>query len=151
MMAKESFEKLKKLIEQHRDRVDIGVPATDNLIKKAEGFLGLDFPEDYKQFLYSWGTLAIGPCEYYGIAGSDFENSCVPNGIWFTSVKRNQIGLSPHLIVISDNNDEYFCIDTKNLNGSNVVIWDVNANKIIGIKSENLFEFIIEDSESILY
>lgn len=150
-MSKESFDKLNKLLSENSDTVDIGTPASDGLIKKAEEFLGVNFPDDYTMFLKCWGTLAIGPCEYYGISGSNFENSRVPNGIWFTSLKREQLGLPKNLIVISDNNgDEYICIDITDKNASTIVVWDVTSREVITVRAKNLFDYIIEDSEEFL-
>jgi len=151
-MSKEAFEKLKRIVGDNSDIVDVGSPASDDAVHSAEKYLSISFPEDYKLFLKTWGTLAIGPREYYGIAGSDFENSSVPNGIWFTSKKRAQLDLPNNLIVVCDNDGvEYLCIDINNKKGSSVVVtWNVPSRECLSVKSQDLFSFIIEDAEDFL-
>lgn len=145
MRDPETFQEIKKLCKDHADKVDVGVPATDESIKRAEAFLQVSFPSAYVDFLKTWGTLAIGPCEFYGIAGTDFENNSVPNGIWYTQAKRNQIGLPKPLVVIFDNNgDEYYCLDTPS---GRIVTWDVPTRQVVGTKANDLFEFILNVSK----
>jgi hypothetical protein len=151
-MSKESFEKLKRIVQENSDIIDVGNSASDDIISSAERYLNISFPEDYKLFLKMWGTLAIGPREYYGIAGSDFKNSSVPNGIWFTLKKREQLDLPKNLIIICDNDGvEYLCIDIDRKDGPSVVVtWNVPSRELLYVKSTDLFDFIIEDSEDFL-
>ncbi len=110
---------------------DTGKPADEELIKKAEQFLGVRFPMDYREFLRRWGSLAIGPLEFYGIAGEDFKDSAIPNGIWYTNRKRKQVNLPWELVVLYDNNgDELYCLDTSNRDDSRIVVWDVRTRRI---------------------
>jgi len=118
-------------------------------VSNAERFIRLRFPECFRLFLRTWGTLAIGPYEFYGIAGTDFENSRVPNGIWFTKVKRRQLGLPEALIVICDNNgDDYSCIDTGS--DGQIVAWDVATRRVVGKKADDVFAFILEECKDFL-
>ena len=149
-MSRESYERLRDLVDGS-DFVDTGTPASEEKIAQAEEFLGLTFPEDYRRFLREWGTLAIGPNEYYGIAGDSFESSSVPNGIWFTAVERREVGLPSSLIVlVSREGDQYVCVDAGNPGEPRVVVWDVGAREVSGVWGDDLFEFILEDAEDFL-
>src|SRR6266498_348259 len=79
----ESFENLRAWIDSHRNLVQVGNPAVKQLITAAEEFLRVKFPDAYVLFLKTWGTLALGPLEFYGITGPNFDRGTVPNGIWY--------------------------------------------------------------------
>ena len=144
MSTDEAFGELENLIKHRSEKADVGVPATDEAVQKAQDFLQVCFPDSYIKFLKTWGTLSVGPVEFYGIAGAEFEHGRIPNGVWFTHVKRKQVELPGELIVLVDNDgDQYFCIE---IPSGRVVVWDVLQKKIIGQKSEDLFNFILNES-----
>ena len=134
-------------VEQHPDICYAGRPASVQLIDKAEQFLKLEFPNDYRAFLQRWGTLAIGPLEFYGLCDEDFENSSVPDAIWYTNQERKRLGLPNELVILYDNNGvEYYCLDTSHLPESRVVVWDIRSRAVRAVKSNSLFDFILEES-----
>src|SRR5438874_11026289 len=138
---------IEKLIDEHRDISDVGQRASDELIAKAERFLNLQLPKDYREFLRKWGTLSVGPMEFYGITSGNFESASIPNAIWLTQVKRRH-GLPAHLVILYNNDgDEYFCLDTTDPSQSPVVIWDAVTHRIRGKKSQTLFDFILAESK----
>lgn len=142
---------VEQFVEDHQDVSDVGRPASDDLIEKAERFLQVRFPRDYRAFLKRWGTLAVGPLEFYGITGDAFESSSIPNAIWFTHVKRQQLGLPNQLVILYDNNGvEYYCLDTSDVEKSPVVIWDVRSRKVGATKAESLFDFILSESADLV-
>lgn len=50
--------------------------------------------------------------EFYGVIGSDFVDSSIPNGIWATLTERNT-GLPPALVVVGATGDgALFVLDT---------------------------------------
>lgn len=52
----------------------------------------------------------------YGIINADFENSSVPDAIWYTLTERREINLPDNLLVIYDTgSDEIFCLDYSHL------------------------------------
>ena len=109
------------------------------------------FPKDYQAFLKRWGTLAVGPLKFYGITGDAFESSSIPNAIWFTHVKREQLDLPKELVILCDNNGvEYYCLVTRDADESPVVVWDVRSRKIGATKSESLFDFILSESADLI-
>lgn len=134
-------------VESNQQICDVGRPATDSLIDKAERYLDVQFPDDYRAFLKRWGTLSIGPLEFYGICSEDFVNSSVPDAIWYTQRKRQQLGLPKELVILYDNNGvEYYCLDTSVAESSRVVAWGTHERKVRSIKAESLFEFLLNES-----
>jgi hypothetical protein len=137
---------IENFVEDNQEICDAGQPATDELIENAERYLDVQFPDDYRAFLKRWGTLSIGPLEFYGICKPDFVNSSLPDAIWFTKRKRQQLGLPKELVILYDNNGaEYFCLDTSAAENSPVVAWDIHLKKIRAIKAESLFEFLLKE------
>ncbi|MHC5229400.1 SMI1/KNR4 family protein [Enterococcus sp. LJL99] len=87
------------------------------MIKKAQLVLGVKFPEDYKLFLSCFGKLTFGSTEIYGVFREDFEDSGVPDAVWFTLDKRKLINLPKHLVILYNTGmGEMFCMNYKKLN-----------------------------------
>jgi hypothetical protein len=83
----------------------------------------------------------------YGITGEAFELSSVPNAIWFTKVKRQQLGLPNELVILYDNNGaEYYCLDTSEAKRSRVVAWNTRSREVGVVKAESLFDFILNEA-----
>jgi hypothetical protein len=142
-----TLDDVQRFVEDNHEICDAGRPASLELVDKAEQFLGVQFPDDYRAFLERWGTLAIGPLEFYGITGDAFESSSVPNAIWFTSVKRKQLGLPNELVILYDNNGvEYYCLDTRDGKKSRVVVWDTHSRAVSSVKADSLFDFILDEA-----
>jgi hypothetical protein len=60
---------------------------------------------------------------------------------------RRQIGLPNEYVILYDNNGaEYYLLDTSDSNGR-VVVWDVPTRKIVSVKSNSLFDFILEEAK----
>ena len=141
-----SFEKLKNLLQGNREVVDIGHNANDGLISSAESYLNLNFPLDYKVFLKEWGTLSVGPDEYYGICHGDFENSGAPDGIWFTNLARAENNLPSNMLVLKNNDgDNYHCLLVEK-DSYTIIVWDVPTKEIIVNKGSDLFNYLLEES-----
>lgn len=136
---------VKSYIADHAEFCDSGRPASGDLIMRAESYLRMKFPDDYILFLSEWGTLAIGPFEYYGITGDEFENLSVPNAIWYTERKRIQSSLPHEYIILSDlEGDLFICIDTSSPFNYQLVRWDIGTKRKIGTIPGSLFDFILE-------
>jgi hypothetical protein len=135
---------VEKLVQSNREISDVGTPASDELIKRAESFLNVAFSKDFSDYLRRWGSLAIGPLEFYGITGEDFETSSIPNAIWYTHVKRKQLNLPNEYVIIGCNEgDEYYCLDTTDRVGSRIVVWDAVFRRVKSVRANSIFEFII--------
>lgn len=138
---------IEEFIEKNREVCDVGRPATEKLIDKAEEYLGVQFPDDYREFLKKWGSLSIGPLEFYGICKDDFINSSVPDAIWYTQQKRQQLGLLKEVVIVCENNGvEFYCLDTSSSDGSRIVVWEICRRKIRAIEADLFFEFVLNEA-----
>ncbi|WP_338286193.1 SMI1/KNR4 family protein [Luteolibacter sp. LG18] len=140
-----AFARLQAVIESDPDAVDRGIGVSPELVARAEAHLGVSFTESLKQYASIWGTLAFGPLEYYGVVSSDFIDSRVPDGVWFTARKRRELDLPANLFVIFNNEgDEFHCVD---LETDEIKVWDTAQREIVAVKAANLFEYILEETE----
>lgn len=117
-MGMENYKKAIKVIEQNKSECYFAGQRSENDIILAEKALGLKFSGIYKEFLKTYGAGSIGSEEIYGISSLDFENSTVPNGIWYTLSERKEINLPANLLVIYSTGDgELYCLDYNKING----------------------------------
>lgn len=108
------------LIEEHKTKGYFAGARSGELIKLAENRLGFQFSGMYRKFLESYGAGSFGSQEIYGVIGSDFENSSVPDAIWYTLIERKEVRLPANLLVIYDaGNGELFCLDFSQRNKDN--------------------------------
>ncbi|WP_054950715.1 SMI1/KNR4 family protein [Numidum massiliense] len=111
-MSSETYQKAKQIILSDKERSDFFGPRSRDLISKAEEVLGLMFSGSYLDFLLTFGAGNFGSEEIYGIINGDFENSSVPDAIWFTLTERREINLPNNLLVIYDTGwGELYCLD----------------------------------------
>ncbi len=116
-MSMENYQKAVEIIEQNKSECYFAGQRSENDIVLAEKALGLSFTGTYKEFLKSYGAGSIGAEEIYGISSLNFENSAVPNGIWYTLSERKECDLPLNLLIIYDTgSDELFCLDYSKLN-----------------------------------
>ncbi|WP_088816468.1 MULTISPECIES: SMI1/KNR4 family protein [Listeria] len=114
------YNKAKELIEENQDLVDAFGGASDDIIKKAQTVLDLQFPEDYKLFLSCFGALTFGSIEIYGVFREDFENSGVPDTIWSTLNERKLVNMPKYLVILYNTGmGEMYCLNYKDLNEKN--------------------------------
>ncbi|MFC4619367.1 SMI1/KNR4 family protein [Camelliibacillus cellulosilyticus] len=141
-MSLDSYKKAKEIIYSNEDLADFVGGHSEQLIELAEKKLSIKFNGLYLDFLKSFGAGNFGTQEIYGILGSDFDNSSVPDGIWYTLTERIESNLPNNLLVIYDTgSDELFCLDYKQL--------DINhepkvVSYIPGVKKQPL-EIIAND------
>ena len=111
-MSKENYRKAAELMKQNKDKCHFVGPRPDPLIEIAERKLNLHFIGFYKDFLQHFGAGNFYSQEIYGIIDEDFENSSVPDAIWYTITEREEISLPTRLLVIYDTNiGELYCVD----------------------------------------
>ncbi|MBO2946235.1 SMI1/KNR4 family protein [Paenibacillus sp. F411] len=115
-MSVENYQKAKEIILSEEEIADFVGGHTDELISLAEEKLGLKFTGLYLDYLKAFGAGNFGAQEIYGIINADFENSSVPDAIWYTLTERREINLPNNLLVIYDTgSDEIFCLDFNQL------------------------------------
>jgi hypothetical protein len=79
-------------------------PRDPGLVDTAEQALGLRFPPTYRRFLEDLGAGNFGPFEVLGVIDEDFEESMVPDGIWYTLTER-ETGLPDDLAIVGEVGD----------------------------------------------
>ena len=123
-MSIADYEKAKAIIAANGDTGRFAGSKPEELVKKAEDMLGVRFPPTYRQFLLDYGAGNFGSAdEFYGVIDEDFENSSVPDGVWFTLTERRDAGLPGDLIVVGDTGmGELYCLNLAAKEGPVVVI-----------------------------
>ena len=119
-MSVETYQKAKQIISAQTDIADFVGGRSNDLISMAENELNLKFTGLYLDYLQTFGAGNFGAEEIYGIINDDFENSSVPDGIWYTLTERKEANLPNNLLVIYDTgSEELFCLDFNNLDDKN--------------------------------
>lgn len=117
-MSVEAYNEAKQII-LNDDIADFVGGRTSDLIKLAEKKIALKFTGLYLDYLQTFGAGNFGAQEIYGIISDDFENSSVPDAIWYTLSERQEINLPSNLLIIYDTgSDELFCLDYNQLDES---------------------------------
>lgn len=115
-MSVETYQNAKQIIHDNEDLADFIGGRSNELIKLAEEKLGVKFTGLYLDYLQTLGVGNFGAQEIYGIINDNFENSSVPDAIWYTLTERKEINLPNNLLVIYDTgSDELFCLDFNQL------------------------------------
>src|SRR5690625_975452 len=116
-MLNKSYQEAKKIITENEDLNDFIGGRSEKLILKGEQKLNLKFPISYLDFLKTFGAGSFEAEEIFGVIHDDFENSSVPDAIWYTLSERRESSLPNSLLVIYDSgSDDLFCLNFNNLN-----------------------------------
>jgi hypothetical protein len=111
-MALSEYESAAAAIRANLSLADFVGPRDAALVQAAEEALGRQLPPTYTRFLREFGAGNFGPFEVYGVIDDDFEDSSVPDGIWFTLTEREESGLPEHLAVVGEAGDgALYCLD----------------------------------------
>jgi antitoxin YobK len=111
-MSLEAYNQAKQIILSNNEQSDFVGPCSKEFIVQAEQKLGLKFTGSYLDFLLSFGAGNFGAEEIYGIISNDFENSSIPDAIWYTITERRESKLPKNLLIIYDTgSDEVYCLD----------------------------------------
>jgi len=100
-MSMKDFEEALRLIAENEDQADFVGPRDAALVDKAERTLGIEFPPSYRRFLLELGAGNFGAFEIYGVIDEDWDESSVPDGIWYTLNERAESDLPRHLLIIA--------------------------------------------------
>ncbi|MEC2072506.1 SMI1/KNR4 family protein [Alkalihalophilus marmarensis] len=112
----DSYKVARQSILKEKDLADFTGGASFELIRAAEDKIGLKFTGAYLDYLKTFGAGNFGAQEIYGILNDEFENSSVPDAIWFTLTDRRESNLPANLLAIYDTgSDELFCLDFNQL------------------------------------
>ena len=111
-MSINSYKKAKQIVLHEEEIADFVGSRPSKLISLAEEKLALKFTGSYLDFLQTFGAGNFGAEEIFGIIHDDFENSSVPDAIWYTLTERMESEMPEKLLVIDDTgSDELFCLD----------------------------------------
>jgi hypothetical protein len=108
------------LLEQNSEISDFVGRIAEETVRKAENKIGITFPPLYREFVLNYGAGNFGSEEIYGILKDDFDNSGIPDAVWFTLKQREEIDLPRNLVIIyHTGGEEMFCIDVSQKNEFN--------------------------------
>ncbi|WP_249292243.1 SMI1/KNR4 family protein [Metabacillus flavus] len=109
-MSFDFYRDAKNIISANKDLADFIGGRPVQLIKDAEDRLGFKFNGLYLDYLKTFGAGNFGAQEIYGIINNDFENSSVPDAIWYTLSERREINLPNNLLIIYDTGGMNFSV-----------------------------------------
>ncbi len=108
---------VKDLITQLEEVADVYVSkvgADDNAIKYVQEELGVVFPKDYKEFLKTFGLMAIYESSISGISGKEPTAMSQGTVIYDTKTVRKEFGLAEGLAVVEYHEGDYcLCLDLR--------------------------------------
>lgn len=144
-MSIDDVNKTIALINSHLDEADFDGNKDEGLVKLAENYLGVTFPDSYRYFLKKLGCGDIAGQEFYGVINEEKINSGIPDATWITLKHRKQSNLPTKYIIFYDFGDgDYAVLDSeKNNQGNNIVeVWS---------PGENTFQFHSDDFGKFFY
>lgn len=142
----ELVERVRRRLKEHENRCEIAGPAPEAAISAAEAALGCTFPPSYRNFLRTFGGIAIPPHlgivhDFVGVA-SDHANGA-GNGehaddhdvVHRTLRARTERRLADHLVVVGlgAQHQEWFCLDVSRPTSAGeypVVMFDARDNAL---------------------
>lgn len=149
-----TFDRLKAKVTANKSLFFFAGHKDQELITLAEKALGLEFPLSYRQFVAEWGMMSFGGLEYYGVIDGEFQDSGIPDVVWFNLTIRSEENFPQELIAFSDRDGvQYYCIDTsKKLDRDEcpVVIWDNIHKKASQVLPIDFAQFAIEEIEGVI-
>lgn len=150
-MSNKTYQKAKKIILKNEDSATFHGEKSIDLIAKAEAAVGLKFTGTYLDFLKTFGAGNFGSEEVYGIIDDDFENSSVPDAIWYTLTLRKSVNFPDHFLVIYDTGTgDVFCLDYNNTDSNGepkIVAIDPGyalKNQTLELIADNFGDFLLE-------
>lgn len=107
------------------DNSDFEGKKSEALVQKAENFLGLKFPIEYRKFLLEFGCGDVDGVEIFGLINDKFETNSVPDAIAITAKERESASLKQNLIIIGDSSEYYYALDLGKENNTYVPVIDL--------------------------
>ena len=128
----ELVERVRRQLGEHDSPCRITGPAADSAIAAAEEALGVEFPPSYREFLKTFGGIALPT--HLGIV-HDFVGLADDGCVGRTLRAREERRLAAHLVVVGMGADsqEWFCLDASKprANGEYpIVMFDARDNAL---------------------
>jgi hypothetical protein len=142
----ELVERVRRRLKEHENSCEIAGPAPEAAISAAEAALGCRFPPSYRNFLRTFGGIAIPPHlgivhDFVGVAIAPADDA-VPapadarDVVRRTLQARSERKLADHLVVVGvgAQHQEWFCLDVSRPNSATgeypVVLFDAKDNAL---------------------
>lgn len=132
----ELVERVRQRLDHQDNPVRIAGPVSDSAIVAAEDALGCPFPPSYRQFLRTWGGIALPTHlgivhDFIGVSSGDGDHDVVAR----TLRAREERKLAEHLVVVGmgAQHQEWFCLDSSRTlpNGEYpVLLFDARDNAL---------------------
>jgi antitoxin YobK len=114
-MSMEDLDRVLELVHEHEDEGTFAGPR-GALLPAAEEALGHPLPPTYRRFIEELGAGDLAGVEIYGVIDDDFENSSVPDAIWFSLTERKDNELPEGLVlVMQEVAGFYAALDTRGI------------------------------------
>jgi antitoxin YobK len=135
---KEIHERISALIAESRDENSFtgGYPML--AIIECEETLSVKFPDDYIWFLRNYGSGQVCGRAILGI------DPTLSNSVVKTTRHCRSLGMPENFIVIINNEEYFFCINTKD---GKIMNWS-SYETAIYVTSENFIDFLLEEVEN---
>ena len=112
-----NYKKAIQIMNENKSKCFFVGMRSEEVINKAQEVLELKFSKIYLEFIKNYGAGNYGSEEILGVIDEDFEESSVPDGVWYTLTEREEVKLPKNLLVIYETgSDEIFCLDHSKLN-----------------------------------
>ncbi|WP_307894497.1 SMI1/KNR4 family protein [Bacillus swezeyi] len=116
-------EKISKMINDYIEKGDFVGAVADEDITKAENKLGCKFPQEYKEFIKSYGSGGICGVEVLGVEGNDYAS------VVDATERFRKFGLPEKYLVIENVDEFVYCLNTEA--DHSVIRWDdMSKNEI---------------------
>jgi hypothetical protein len=111
-MSMADYTNAKSIINTNPSRSRFVGSRPESLVEKAEQALGVRFSQTYRAFLLEFGAGSFGSAEFFGVIDEDWNESSIPDGVWYTLNERAENNLPSNLVVIGDTGTgEFFVLD----------------------------------------
>jgi SMI1-KNR4 cell-wall len=132
----ELVERVRRRLKEHENRCEIAGPAPEAAISAAEAALGCTFPPSYREFLRTFGGIAIPPHlgivhDFVGVGRGPADSDVVHRTLRARAERR----LGDHLVVVGlgAQHQEWFCLDVSKPSSAGeypVVMFDARDNAL---------------------
>ncbi|MCZ7567371.1 MAG: SMI1/KNR4 family protein [Ardenticatenaceae bacterium] len=149
-MSMRDYELAANMMEEHPNTMDFIGPRPESLVRTAEQALGVTFPPTYRRFLLEYGAGGFGSSEIYGVIDENFEESSIPDAIWYTLTERKEVNLPNGLVVIYAVGDGgLYCLDlqSKKVDEAPVVVYEPglpNEEQFYEVVAKDFGEFLLD-------
>ena len=137
----ELVERVRRRLKEHENLCEIAGPVPEAAISAAEAALGCRFPPSYRNFLRTFGGIAIPP--HLGVvhdfvcvaAEAEVAPAVATDVVRRTLQARSERKLADHLVVVGlgAQHQEWFCLDVSKPNSTGeypVVLFDAKDNAL---------------------